>query len=67
MSRIENELEKGVWGGYVHIPIIKKISGKLFIGILLVSVLIGILAVVPQNIRAEIGDVVKSFSAPEGT
>ncbi len=45
----------------------KKISGKLFIGILLASVLIGILAIVPQNVRAEIGDVVNSFSAPEGT
>ena len=67
MSKILNDLEKGEWGRCVHISIIKKISIKLFIGILLASVLIGILAVVPQNVRAEIGDVVNSFSAPEGT
>lgn len=41
--------------------------GRLFVEILIASVLIGILALVPQNVRAEIGDVLKSFSAPEGT
>jgi hypothetical protein len=49
------------------IVITKKIANKLFVVILLASVLIGILTVIPEQVRAATGDVVKSFSTPIGT
>ncbi|MCK4732213.1 MAG: hypothetical protein KAT65_07110 [Methanophagales archaeon] len=35
------------------IDIVKKVMSKLFVGILIASVLIGILTVIPEEVRAE--------------
>lgn len=54
---IQNDSEERKWDRHLHarrneIDTIK-IMSKLFVGILLASVLIGMLAVVPENARAE--------------
>jgi len=51
----------------MQVYIIRKIMRRLFVAILIASIIIGILMFFPENIKAEIGDVINSFSAPEGT
>ena len=57
-ENMQNDVEKRERRSYVHarknaIDIIKKVMNKLLVGILIASVLIGILTVIPENVRAE--------------
>jgi tetrahydromethanopterin S-methyltransferase subunit F len=59
LRAIQNDLEERARDMYAHARknesgIIKKVMSRLFVGILLASVLIGILTVVPEKVRAEI-------------
>jgi nucleotidyltransferase/DNA polymerase involved in DNA repair len=56
LRAMQNDFEVRELGGHARknvIAIIKKIASKLFVVILLASVLIGMLAVIPEEVRAE--------------
>ena len=58
LRAIQNDLEERERGRCVHawkneIDNHKKVMNKLFVGMLIASVLIGILTVIPEEVRAE--------------
>jgi len=53
MQKDLEERERYAHARKTEIDIVKRVMSKLFVGILLVSVLIGILTVIPEKVRAE--------------
>jgi fibronectin type 3 domain-containing protein len=71
LKAMQNDLEVSVLDVYARkneIRIKKKVMSKLFVGILVVSVLIGILTVIPEEVRAQTKESLPSiYSVAEST